>query len=613
MIRRKFKYIIFLAILILLFIFINSLSVPSIIIPAEKGVLDLSRQNLSERQTFTLDGQWALYWNKLLDYSEIQREKPDLYASVPDTWNRYKLNGEDLPGQGCATYRLHIATGADKWTRLGLRINTFSSAYRLYVNDALVASAGKTADNAQGEIGQYKPQTVYFQAPSGEFDIIIQVSNFKYARGGLWNSVYLGGADSISAYNAFASAKEIFLIGVFILVFLFHLSVYMGTGLKSFLYSSFLCFFTAAMIDAVGENIIIGSIPGLTLNAAIFIWYTSVNLVPLFLLLFMNELFKTEFSKITVKIYLGLTAVFQLAFILLPASIYTGLASACDLHNIAGFLCACLFVVIGIRKGYRDGWPHLLSMAIVLVSYVHDTLYFGNIIHDRLGEILYAGVFLFVYIQMITQTRQLKEFLNKNAAMEMAFLQAQIKPHFLYNALNTVISISRYDVAGARNLLINFSTYLRRCFDFKDLSQFTPLKNEVELVKTYVDIEKAQFEEQLEVSFDVCDDEEIKVPVLMLQPVVENAMFHGVLPKSKGGLIEVSVKRSGKALEFSVKDNGVGMEPDKLKIVLRHKPGSGVGLLNIDGRLKKLYGQGLRIKSEPGVGTEVSWRILINQ
>lgn len=613
MIQRKLKYAVFFAVLILLLIFASFLSVPDKTIEAENGVLNLNGQNFNERVIFKLDGQWAFYWNKLLDYGDIHSTNSDLYANVPDTWNKYELNGETLPGRGFATYRLHITSDVDAGTRLGLRIKTLSSAYRLYVNDELIASAGQVADNAQDEIGRYKPQTVYFQAPSGDFDIIVQISNFEYARGGLWNSLYLGSADNISSYNTFSTGKEIFLIGVIIIVFLFHLSVYLQTGMKSFLYSSCLCLSAAVMLDTVGESIIISSLAGLPLKTAIFIWYTSTNLEPFFLLLFINELFKTEFSKITVKIYSLLTVAFQLAFILLTASKYTELAFACDIHNIAGFVCAFLFIVVGMRKGYKDGWMQLLGMVIVLVTYIHDTLYYSNMIHDDIGETLYAGVFLFIYIQMITQSKQLKEFMNKNAAMEMAFLQAQIKPHFLYNALNTVVSISRYDADQARSLLIDFSNYLRRSFDFKDLSQFAPLKNEMELVRTYVDIGKAQYEERLEVSFDICEDQEIKVPVLMLQPVVENAMFHGVLPKSEGGRVEISVNRNGRMLEFTVKDNGVGMEPDMLQSILRHDSRSGVGLSNIDDRLKRLYGKGLQIKSCPGIGTEVTWSIQIDK
>ncbi|MFZ5600759.1 MAG: ATP-binding protein [Bacillota bacterium] len=203
----------------------------------------------------------------------------------------------------------------------------------------------------------------------------------------------------------------------------------------------------------------------------------------------------------------------------------------------------------------------------------------------------------------------LKQSVDKAIASELRFLQAQIKPHFLYNTINTFVSISRYDVEQARRLLVDFSNYLRRSFDFKGLSQIVPLRNEIELVKAYLDIEKAQYEERLEVSFKVCDDKEVKVPILVLQPVVENAILHGVLPKRDGGRVEVAIKKEEKMLVFTVRDDGVGMEQEKMRSVLECESGGGVGLSNIDGRLKKLCGKGLQISSSPGIGTEVKWSV----
>lgn len=102
---------------------------------------------------------------------------------------------------------------------------------------------------------------------------------------------------------------------------------------------------------------------------------------------------------------------------------------------------------------------------------------------------------------------------------------------------------------------------------------------------------------------------EIKVPILVLQPAIENAVNHGVLPKEDGGVIQISVLKDGKYLRFVVQDNGVGMDEEQLKSLFHYKYGSGVGLSNIDKRLKGLYGEGLSIKSIYGEGTTVAWRI----
>ncbi len=208
---------------------------------------------------------------------------------------------------------------------------------------------------------------------------------------------------------------------------------------------------------------------------------------------------------------------------------------------------------------------------------------------------------------------QLKETVEKAKTAEMAFLQAQIKPHFLYNALNTVVSISRYDIDKARNLIIEFGNYLRRSFDFRELSQLVPLKNELELVRAYVAIEKARFEERLEVDFDLPDELEMQIPMLIIQPLVENAVIHGILPGPQGGKIDILVKRDEKYLHIRVKDNGVGIDEEKLKDLITQDHKGGVGLYNIDKRLKQLYGRGLEIESRIGRGTEVNLYIPIKR
>lgn len=583
-------------------------------IQAERGILNLTGWDLNEKGNIQLDGQWEFYWNKLLSYSDLQNEKPDLYANVPSAWNEYIVDGESLPGQGYATYRLHIKANISNDTQLGIRIYNFSSAYKLFINEKLIASNGKVGTSAKDEAGEYRPQPVFFNAPADEFDIIVQVSNFEYARGGFWYSMSIGSAAGIIALNDSIMGKEIFLIGALTIIMLFYFAVYiLRRDFKYCLYFSCLCFFVVAALDMVGQFILARIIPGITLKMLIYTWYSSTTWVLFFLLLFVHELFKSRFSGAVVKIYLGLAAMSQILYTFTPTTFYTGLGHISNLFDIIGILCTVIIVAIGIKNGHKDGWLNIVSMVIVLVSYIHDDLYWTNAISSSFGEIIYIGLLLFVFIQMVIQAQRIRMYHDYKTAAELSFLQAQIKPHFLYNAINTFISVSRYDIDQARELLINFSNYLRRSFDFKDLDQFVPLKNEIELAKAYIDIEKARFEERLDVNFEICDDLEVKVPILMLQPVIENAVNHGILSKPEGGRIDVSVKEEGRMLVFFVYDNGVGMDLKNENGIIKRGFGSGVGLFNIDSRLKKLYGKGLKIASSPGLGTEVTWCIPINR
>ncbi|MCX7774219.1 MAG: histidine kinase [Clostridia bacterium] len=580
---------------------------------AQKGIMDLTNWSEDDEGYFKLDGQWEFYWNRLLSFEELSGSKADLYANLPGTWNEYSLNGKALPGVGYATYRLHVVTDLPPKTQLGIRTYAFSSAFVLSVNDQKIASSGKVGMSPEEEIGAYRPQTVYFQIPDKEFDIVLKISNYEHAFGGVWYSLYLGTPKSIANLNDLIMAKEVFLIGVLIIVAFFYLTIYLfQKDLKYALYFCCLCLCLTLSIDMAGQFLLLRFLPGMPLSAVILLWYSSLGWSVFFAILFMHELFRSKFSEIIVKLYLSGMILTQLAYFLMPAVQYTRLADAYNALGFAGLLSSVGIVVIGIRKGHKDGWLNLTGMTVLLVTYLHDILFWTNRVRNSFGELIDVGLFTFIICQVIIQAHRIKLFNDHKTAAELSFLQAQIKPHFLYNALNTFASISRYDPDQARELLIHFSQYLRRSFDFKDLSQFVPLKHELELLKGYLAIEQVRFEERLEVSIDADIGLEVNVPILMLQPIVENAINHGVLPKPEGGRVDVSVTCEGSSVLFCVRDNGVGMEVRR-ELDRQNQYGSGVGLFNIDDRLKKLYGKGLEIMSRQGEGTEIVWRIPIDQ
>ena len=132
----------------LLFAFASALPHPPKLLSIQEGVVDVSGIDFVKEGNFRLDGDWEFYWNRLVDYDELHTQEPDLYTKVPATWRDYTLFGKDLPGQGYATYRLHVKTDLAPGTKLGLRVNTCSSAYNLYINDTLVSSNGRVATSA---------------------------------------------------------------------------------------------------------------------------------------------------------------------------------------------------------------------------------------------------------------------------------------------------------------------------------------------------------------------------------------------------------------------------------------------------------------------------------
>lgn len=197
------------------------------------------------------------------------------------------------------------------------------------------------------------------------------------------------------------------------------------------------------------------------------------------------------------------------------------------------------------------------------------------------------------------------------ATAELKALQAQINPHFLFNSLTVIGSLCRINPEKARDLITHLSNVFRKNLNMN--KEFVDLEAELNHVKSYVEIEKARFGEKLEVIYQIEKDVACLLPPLTLQPIVENAIKHGLLPQKQGGVVRIMGMMYGKEAIIHIEDNGVGIEENKLHQILDndmvHKDSLGVN--NVNQRLKGIFGEkyGLQIDSKVGEGTSVTIRI----
>jgi len=208
---------------------------------------------------------------------------------------------------------------------------------------------------------------------------------------------------------------------------------------------------------------------------------------------------------------------------------------------------------------------------------------------------------------------RLKTSVRDAANAEIAFLRSQIKPHFLYNALNAIATLCINAPHKAEELTLSLSEYLRSSFDFKQLDALVPLSHELELVEAYVRIEQARFGGRLQVEYEIDADRNVRIPPLSLQPLVENAIRHGLMSRLVGGKVRISAKElPGAGIRFEVADNGKGINEYVRKELLdpdQVRDRKGVGLWNINRRIKLLYGTSIQLDSIEGVGTTVSFTV----
>lgn len=243
--------------------------------------------------------------------------------------------------------------------------------------------------------------------------------------------------------------------------------------------------------------------------------------------------------------------------------------------------------IIGTLKLYKGATPHITPIDIEL----------GNGLAQLFSTQLTLGKL---------------EYNSKLLAdAELKALQAQINPHFLFNSLAVIGCLCRVHPDKARELINHLANFFRK--NLNTNKQVVSLETELDHVKSYVEIELARFQEKLEVEYRIDEAADCFIPPLTLQPIVENAIKHGLLPKKNGGKIIISAVTVDTETVIHISDNGVGMDENKITRLLGEDNGNkdNIGIYNVNKRLKGIFGKqyGLSIQSGINEGTSVTIRI----
>jgi signal transduction histidine kinase len=206
------------------------------------------------------------------------------------------------------------------------------------------------------------------------------------------------------------------------------------------------------------------------------------------------------------------------------------------------------------------------------------------------------GVYYFV--QHRRRREQLARAREQLTRSELQALRAQVRPHFLFNAMNTIASFVHDDPSRAEEMVVRLSALLRRSLEHDGSLEVT-LREDLEVLSAYVDIEQARFEDRLAVDWRLHPGAlDALVPPLLLQPLVENAVRHGISPRDAPGTVTITARPEGSWLRLVVADDGVGLPPGR--------PRTGIGLANARARLAQMYGAEHRFSVEPQPGGGVA-------
>ncbi len=186
---------------------------------------------------------------------------------------------------------------------------------------------------------------------------------------------------------------------------------------------------------------------------------------------------------------------------------------------------------------------------------------------------------------------------------ELSFFYAQIAPHFLYNTLNTIIAMTYKDAEKTREALQHLATYFRGKLDFYKNNTMISLKQEMELVAAYVAIEQMRYGDRLTVHYDIDERIQTELPAMTIQPLVENAIQHGISKKRGGGTLSISIRKDDVGVIIVIRDDGVGIKEEQKEALLN---GDGIGFVNAFNKLKLLKNAEFKLESQEGKGTKIT-------
>ncbi|MEW5351877.1 MULTISPECIES: sensor histidine kinase [unclassified Streptomyces] len=221
-----------------------------------------------------------------------------------------------------------------------------------------------------------------------------------------------------------------------------------------------------------------------------------------------------------------------------------------------------------------------------------------------------AEVARFVAVQL--ELADLDRSRTRLIEAEIKALRAQISPHFVYNSLAVIASFVRTDPERARELLLEFADFTR--YSFRRHGDFTTLADELHAIEHYLALVRARFGDRLAVTLQIAPEVlPVALPFLCLQPLVENAVKHGLEGKAGTCRIRITARDAGAEALVVIEDDGAGMDPRLLRRILagEDSPSGGIGLSNVDDRLRQVYGDdhGLVLETAPGAGMKITVRL----
>lgn len=556
-----------------------------------------------------LDGDWEFYWDELI-LTSSRKETAPVLSPVP---SRLPGLSKDYHAAGICSYRLTIQT-THAQENMVLYIPNIGTAYTIYVDGTIVCQSGAVSTDYDQRFADNPPVVTPFTL-AGSQEVVIEAAFRK--TGGIYMTPVL---QSFEAYESSRSSRTV--LG------------YLTLGMVI----SFIALFTMLHFFANREQyslwlpvlILLILMRKLTLDetmsvfSALFInmGYDDLNLLGIIatilsksaLLIFVVQMLDIQLSRRAIVYITAYYVGLFFSYVILPPDLVVG-----HMMNfyVYGFYFPDIYVVYKMYQANGRQAPFSLLLTFAFLLYIFgvmiDCFYITGVFRWNMSWILNMAILIvvllmaFIYCKKMSEisekARMVAKLENEVTQSNVSLLLTQIQPHFINNALTSIRYLCKTDPKKAEQSIMDFASYLR--YNMASLSNrwVIPFHEEMMHVESYVAIEKIRFEEKLQVHLDI-QVENFEVPALCVEPLVENAIKHGVRGRISGGTVSIRTYQADGYNWIIVEDDGVGFDPD-------HISEKSIGIPNITKRLQMMEGVIFHLESQIGKGTRATIQIPI--
>lgn len=572
----------------------------------EHATIDLQNYDINTRKVdYLLVGEWEFYYNQWIVTDGISKEKTGM-ITLPCRWNEYY----DIPKEGYASYRLVIKNPHPN-ERLSLVLNNYRGTYRAFMNGELVCYSGELSkeQNHSFSKGRISYQYSYQVTSSDDIELIVEVGNHNF--GGFYSAPWLTGASFTTGTSNLSNRITfmiLFMIGnmfcFLMMSFVLNIGVYKKE--KMICYSILLCaLFFNQICSKDGCLIWTQSSHSLDYRVYAWLWLFSILFVLMaFLYVLKKEGLKLKApfwvsvlpivsSILLIEVLFGIKRYVLIPMIFLGTYFFFWNCKVCMSktiqRNTKWIYCVFMILLYGVCSlELLDGTGMIVFGTEGIVSFL------------LLFLMLLITIYNYLKIRAIVkENARMLEVENELRKVKEKTLRAQIKPHFIFNTLTCIQHLYHENISKGDIALTTFSNHLRLNVDTetKDLVDF---ESEIDNIQNYFQLENMRYGNTMNLYFDI-NTVDFQLPILSLQPFVENSIKHGKLFTQEDGWIQISSIEEQNQVVIKIIDNGVGFHQDEIRK-------DACGIKNCKERLNLLLNATIQIHSVIHQGTIVEIR-----